>query len=135
MWRVLLVVLLLAFQFVGAGQNARDVILIESQMVQTAEWINQNLPADAVLAVHDIGAIGYFTQNPLIDLAGLITPDVVDFIRDEAQLAVYLDSMNAEYLVTFPGWYPQLIESKQPIFQAGLARFPFDDNMTVYLWK
>ena len=135
LWKTLLVVLVVAFQWVGAIQNARDVILIETQMVKTAQWINENLPSGTTLAVHDIGAIGYFTQNPLIDLAGLITPDVVPIIRDEVRLAEYLNATNAEYLVTFPSWYPQLITGRPSVFQAGLARFPFDDNMSVYKWK
>lgn len=135
LWRTLLVVLLAAFQWVGAAQNARDVIFIETQMVRTAQWVNDNLPADAVLAVHDIGAIGYFTQNPLIDLAGLVTPDVVPFIRDEARLTDYLYSEQAGYLVTFPGWYPQMVEERTVLFEAGLERFPFDEDMTVYRWK
>ena len=135
LWRALLVVLVFVFQWIGARQNAEDVILIETQMVQTAQWINENLPTDAVLAVHDIGAIGYFTKNPIIDLAGLITPDVVPFIRDEARLTEFINSTNTEYLVTFPSWYPQLIKTKQPVFQAGSAIFPYDDNMTVYRWK
>lgn len=134
-WRTLLVVLVIAFQWVGANQNARDVVLIETQMVRTAQWINENLPADTVLAVHDIGAIGYFTQNPFVDLAGLITPEIVPFIRDEAKLAKYLDSTSAEYLVTFPSWYPRLVEGRSAVFRGGLARFPFDDNMSVYRWR
>ena len=135
LWQTLLIILVLAFQWVGANQNAQDVILIETQMVQTAQWVNENLPVESKLAVHDIGAIGFFTQNPIIDLAGLVTPDVVSFIRDEAELANYLDSANADYLITFPSWYPQLIDGLSPVFQAGHARFPFDDNMTVYKWK
>lgn len=134
-WRTLLVVLVIAFQWVGANQNARDVVLIETQMVRTAQWINENLPADTVLAVHDIGAIGYFTQNPFVDLAGLITPEIVPFIRDEAKLAKHLDSTSAEYLVTFPSWYPRLVEGRSAVFRGGLARFPFDDNMSVYRWR
>ena len=135
LWQTLVVVLVVAFQWVGARQNAQDIILIESQMVKTAQWINENLPSNAILAVHDIGAIGYFTSNSIIDLAGLITPDVVPFIRDESKLASYIDDAGAEYLVTFPSWYPQLIEGKEAIFQSGLEIFPFDDNMTVYRWK
>jgi len=135
LWRTLLVILVIAFQWVGATQNAKDVILIETQMVRTAQWVNENLPADATLAVHDIGAIGYFTQNPLVDLAGLITPDVVPFIRDEVRLAEYLKTTNTDYLVTFPTWYPQLVSDRSPAFQAGLPAFPFDDNMSIYRWK
>jgi hypothetical protein len=135
LWQVLAIFMVFAFQWVGASQNAQDVILIETQMVRTAQWMNENLPSSAVVAVHDIGAIGYFTQNPLIDLAGLVTPDVVHFIRDEAQLAVHLNSTNAKYLVTFPSWYPQLVEGRVVVFQAGLTDFPFDDNMSVYRWR
>ena len=135
LWQTLLIVLVIAFQWVGANQNARDVILIETQMVRTAQWVNENLPVDSRLAVHDIGAIGYFTQNPLIDLAGLVTPEVVSFIRDEARLAGYLNSTGADYLITFPSWYPKLSDERSPIFQAGVDGFPFDENMTVYRWK
>lgn len=135
LWQTLLIVLILTFQWIGARQNAQDVILIETQMVRTAQWINENLPPDAVLAVHDIGAIGYFTPNPLIDLAALVTPDVVDFIRDEARLAEYMDASQAEYLVTFPGWYPQLTKYLAVVSKAGLAEFPFEEDMTVYRWK
>jgi hypothetical protein len=135
LWQTLLVVLVIVFQGIGAMQNAQDVIFIETQMVRTAQWMNENLPPDAVLAVHDIGAIGYFTQNPLIDLAGLITPNVVPFIRDETRLAEYLDSTSAGYLITFPNWYPQLVEGRSALFSAGSVEFPFNDNMSVYQWR
>lgn len=134
-WLTLLVVLVGAFQWMGAGQNAQDVVFVETQMVQTAKWINENVPSDAVLGVHDIGAIGYFTQNPILDLAGLITPDVVSFIRDESKLGVYLDNTDAEYLVTFPDWYPQLIAGKKRVFEAVDPLYPFEDRMNVFLLK
>ena len=135
LWQVLIIVLLLSFQWVGAKQNAEDVIFIETQMVRTAQWINENIPPNALLAVHDIGAIGYFTENPLIDLAGLVTPDVVDFIRDESRLTDYLNSTSADFLVSFPSGYPQMVEGAMVVFRAGLAEFPFNDNMSVYRWR
>lgn len=135
LWRTLAAFLVIAFQWIGANQNARDVVMIETQMVRVAQWMNENLPADSVLAVHDIGAIGYFTQNPLIDLAGLVSPDVVPFLRDEAKLAEYLNSTGADYLVTFPSWYPELTKARAVVYQAGLAKFPFDDNISVYRWR
>ena len=134
-WQVMTVVLIFSFQIVGAYQNAYDVIWIESQMVRTAQWVNENLPPETVLAVHDIGAIGYFSENPLIDLAGLITPEVVPFIRDETRLAAYIDSTPAEYMISFPSLYPQLTSRHTSAFEAGLEEFPFNENMNVYLWK
>ncbi|HAV76681.1 MAG TPA: hypothetical protein DCX53_04925 [Anaerolineae bacterium] len=132
LWRTLTVFLVIAFQWVGANQNAQDVVFVETQLVETAQWINENLPADAILGVHDIGAIGYFTQNPIIDLAGLITPDVVPFIRDEMRLGEYLTESNAGYLVTFPNWYPRLIVGQTHVFEARNPLYPFSDRMNVF---
>jgi hypothetical protein len=133
-WLALVVILVVAFQWVGANQNTQDVIFVETQMVNTAQWINGNLPSDSILGVHDIGAVGYFTRNPILDLAGLITPDVVPFIRDEMRLSEYLGAENAEFLVTFPGWYPQLIVGQTRLFEAEGTLYPYEDKMTVYRW-
>ena len=134
LWQTTLIVLVLGFQWVGASQNAQDVVFVETQMVNTANWINDNLPSDAVLGVHDIGAVGYFTQNPILDLAGLISPDAVPFIRDEIRLGEYLDSKNTQYLITFPGWYPQLSASHSQLFEAVNSLYPYSDRMSVYRW-
>lgn len=137
LWQITIVVLAIAFEFIGARQNAYDVFWIESEMVTTAKWIEQNIPPDARLAVHDIGALGYFVENPLVDMAGLISPEVVPFIRNQERLAEYLDSKEVDYLVAFPGLYPRLTAQKESLFEAGLEFEPvhFDENMQVYRWR
>jgi hypothetical protein len=132
-WQVLTLLLTLAFQLIGAQQNAKDVLWIETEMVRTAEWVEQNVPADAQLAVHDIGALGYYVQNPIIDLAGLTTPEIVPFIRDEARLAQYLDSNSVDYLITFPSFYPRLASQAELLFEAGQPQF--DENIQVFRWR
>jgi len=136
-WQVVTVVLCLAFGFIGARQNASDVRWVESEMVAAAKWVNQNIPPDARLAVHDIGALGFYVQNPVVDMAGLITPDVVPFIRDESRLAQYLDSQAVDYLVTFPSFYPQLTSQRELLFEAGLEFQPgsLGESIGVYRWK
>jgi hypothetical protein len=135
LWQSLVVALILVFQWVGAEQYARDVVFVETQMVETAQWISENLPPNAILGVHDIGAIGYFTQNPILDLAGLISTDVVPFIRDEMSLGEYLDTEHARFLVTFPAWYPQLTRGRSQLFESGNVLYPQEDRMAVYLWN
>lgn len=137
LWQITIVVLAIAFEFVGARQNAYDVYWIESEMVTTAKWVEENVPADARLAVHDIGALGYHVENPLIDMAGLISPEVVDFIRDEDRLAEYLDANSVDYLIAFPSLYPQLTSQRESLFEAGLEFAPlqFDENMQVFHWR
>jgi hypothetical protein len=136
-WQVTVIVLTFTFQFIGARQNAYDIFWIESEMVTTAQWVQENLPSDARLAVHDIGALGYYVQNPIVDMAGLITPEVVPFIRDEDQLAEYLDANSVDYLIAFPSLYPQITAQRDSLFEAGLEfdQLHFDENMQVFRWR
>jgi hypothetical protein len=118
-WLALLVIFGVSMYAYGAYVYAQDVTWIESEMVQTARWTRQNLPSQARVAVHDIGALGYFaSQYQIIDLAGLVSPEVVPFIRDEDQLARYLDEQGATHLIIFPDWYPVLASKCQPIYEA-----------------
>ena len=135
LWQMITIALCLAFTYVGARQNANDVFWIESEMVATARWVEQNIPPDARLAVHDIGALGFYVQNPIVDMAGLITPDVVPFIRDEPQLEEYLNSNSVDYLITFPSFYPQLTSERELVFKAGSGFSLLGENMGVYRWK
>jgi hypothetical protein len=136
-WRSSIVMLLLAFIPRGAQIYAKDVAVIESEMVVTAKWAATNLPQDSVIAAHDIGALGYFDDHKLIDLAGLISPDVIPFIRDEPQLANYLNRNGASYLIAFPDFYPLLTGSAQNVFVTNsfITRSFGQENMAVYLWK
>jgi hypothetical protein len=106
-------------------------------MVETAQWINENIPKGAVVGAHDIGGLGYFGRREIIDLAGLITPDVIPFIRDESQIAAYLNQKGAQYLVTFPSWYPDLVLGLPVVYESrGDYSSLFGmDRMTVYLWE
>ena len=137
LWQVTIVVLAIAFEFIGARQNADDVYWIESEMVATAKWVQQNVPPNARLAVHDIGALGYYVENPLVDMAGLISPEVVPFIRDENRLAEYLNANSVDFLIAFPSLYPQLTSQRASLFEAGYKSGPvqFDENMQVYRWR
>jgi len=137
LWSVSTGILCLIFGFIAARQNAYDVYWIESEMVTTAKWVEENIPPYAILAVHDIGVLGYYVQNPILDLAGLITPDVVPFIRDEDQLAEYLNTNSADYLIVFVSDYPNLTSQRMPVFVGGLEYDPvgIENNMKVYKWK
>jgi hypothetical protein len=98
------VVLNLAFLGLGARAYANDVAFIQGEMVAVARWLENNVTPGSLIAVHDIGAIGYFTPRPLLDLAGLVTPEVIPFITDEARLVEFMQQQGADYVVFFPDW-------------------------------
>jgi hypothetical protein len=135
-WRLAAGLVLMAFWLLGARNYARDVAIIESEMVATADWIADYLPAGSLVAAHDIGALGYFGGHELVDLAGLISPEVIPFLKDETRLAGYLDERNVEYLVTFPDWYTSLASGLSVVYSTGAPYAPMlgEKNMTVYKW-
>ena len=135
-WQISIILVTLLFFGLGARSYGEDVGLIESEMVVTAKWVSQNIPAGAVIAAHDIGALGYFDNHELIDLAGLVSPEVIPFMRDESQLAVFLNRRGANYLIAFPAFYPKLTRTAKPVFVSGGKFAPLlgEQNMAVYDW-
>lgn len=41
------------------------------------EWLSQNSPAGSVVAALDIGAVGYASDRPVLDLMGLVSPEIL----------------------------------------------------------
>ncbi|MBN1937836.1 MAG: hypothetical protein JW934_24490 [Anaerolineae bacterium] len=132
----ILALLLLGFLVLGAHAFATDLAIINGEMVQIALWLNENTPPDALIAAHDIGAIGYFAQRPLLDLAGLVTPEIIPFIRDQRRLLEFIIEQKADYVVTFPSWYGQIAADERLVlrYQADceLTRAQGGDDMAVY---
>ncbi|GAP20939.1 hypothetical protein [Leptolinea tardivitalis] len=136
-WLSALAAVTLTFFVMGLAAFRTDVGIIETEMVQTARWLRDNTPAGSRLAVHDIGAIGYFSNRDVVDLAGLVNPEVIPIMRDEDQLAAYLNRKDVDYLVTFPAWYPKMTSHARQVYQTGGKISPLSggENMTVYAWK
>ncbi len=135
-WRLAAGCVLVAFWVLGALHYAQDVAFIESEMVATAKWVSADVPQNARVAAHDIGALGYFGGHELVDLAGLVSPEVIPFLRDEDLIAAYLNAQGVTYLVTFPDWYQHLTSGLSPVFTTGApyARALGELNMAVYRW-
>jgi len=93
------------FASMSVGTFVEDLNTINRLMVQPAIWVKENTPQDAIIAAHDIGALGYFSERKLVDLAGLINPEVIPIIRNEAALKEFLEQKNTEYIVVFRDWY------------------------------
>lgn len=119
----------------GGITYSRDTAYVEEQMVDTASWISKHIPATDNIAAHDIGALGYFCQNNIIDLAGLITPEIIPIMHNNPLILSYLNSHDVKYLVAFPNWKPELTFKSSELFT---ANHNFDDHqfdLTVYQWR
>jgi hypothetical protein len=107
---------------------AHSVADIENMQVRIGHWLAENTEPGDVLALNDIGAIGYLADREIIDLGGLIDPQVLPVIEgkgpgeSDRPLANYLAVLKPDYLVIFPNWYPQLAEflRAKPVYQVRL---------------
>jgi hypothetical protein len=136
-WLTAFVILSISFWYLGGISYAKDVAFIETQMVETAKWIQANTTTHTLLAVHDIGAIGYFSERKFVDLAGLVNPEIIPFIRDEPKIAEYLNRNNVDLLVCFPNWYPELTQNLVVIYQAQEMQYAsgYGEFLSVYEWS
>lgn len=136
-WSAIAGFTLLFFLIFGARSFALDVGVINTEMVEAARWVNKNTPENAIIAAHDIGALGYYGGRKIRDLAGLISPEVIPFLWDDDRLAQYLDDENVDYLYTFKDWYPDLVRELEIAYQGNgeySAKFGFEKT-AVYYWK
>jgi hypothetical protein len=83
-------------------------------MLDLALWVKQNTPDDALIALHDIGAVGYFSRRRMVDLVGLTNPEVSAYYWDsrakrpfkpgERNVIEYLRVKKPDYLIMIPDW-------------------------------
>jgi hypothetical protein len=92
--------------------HGRNVFSINHQHVAMAEWIKRNTPPDAVIAAHDIGALGAVSQRRIVDIFGLVTPAMIHRVTQiiptlGSETGWYLPRIRdcrATYLVGYPAW-------------------------------
>ena len=122
----------------GSTRLAQGVANVADSDVALARWISQHLPADAVLAVQDVGALGYFTANPLVDLSGLVTPQAQALVRaarspqdpmGAAGMKQLLEETRPDFVICFPNWFPPLTREGGGLRH--LATWEIPDNITM----
>lgn len=70
------------------GRNAFiwDVLNINDQHVVIGKYVNEHTPPGSVIATHDIGALAYFGDRPVVDMIGLVTPELSPFCHNHGKL-------------------------------------------------
>ena len=61
----------------------------------------------------------------MLDLAGLITPEIIPYLPNDQAMADYILQSNADYLVTAPGWPYTLVTNAPDVTH---------QYQTGYLW-
>lgn len=86
---------------VGSVKNINDM------QVNTAHWIRENSTEADLIAVNDIGAIGFLSGRRVLDTVGLVEPAITEHYLNGGKLSTYLAEQRPRYVVVFPTWYPE----------------------------
>jgi hypothetical protein len=73
--------------------------------VNIGHWMAENTPEDAVFATHDAGAVRFISNRTMIDLAGLVSPDIIHGNMTPQQTLIYLREHGCNYFVYFNAWF------------------------------
>ena len=94
--------------------------------VHLGHWVRDNVPAASRIALNDVGAIAYISRRPVIDLMGLVTPEIIPYRRQgEAGVIRYVAERCPDFVIVFPTWFPRLTarpDALEPIYRVRLAR-------------
>jgi hypothetical protein len=83
---------------------------IAGQHVAAAKWVEEHTTAQDILASHDVGAIGYFTKRPVIDLVGLVTPEIYPLMHDQKLVWQYARAQGANVFIIYNRLNPTFYE-------------------------
>jgi hypothetical protein len=120
---------------------AQDVSNINEMHVDIGRWVVENTPQDAVLALNDIGAITYVSERRIVDLAGLVTPQVVPMLHapDRAsRLVAFMAEQGVDYVIIFPNWFPDLADRDdllEPLHRVTLERRTITGGTTMVVYR
>jgi len=69
--------------------------------IAAADYIREQIPQGEICAAFDVGALRYYGQRPLVDLGGLVNPDLIEWYQT-GRLEQYLLESNVDCLAV-PG--------------------------------
>ncbi|HAY33146.1 MAG TPA: hypothetical protein PK536_08785 [Ignavibacteria bacterium] len=112
---VFLILFSFIYYFVYAVALGKNVDNINSQQVKLAEWVQYNVRRNETIAVNDIGAITFLSNNRVIDMAGLITPEILRYRTyswdDNLDSVNYLLKKNdVAYIIIYDHWFKEYLE-------------------------
>jgi hypothetical protein len=91
----------------GSGTYANNVRNINECDVDAAMYLSKIASPGDVLAVNDIGALGYYSKMEIFDLKGLASPEItVEMMNNDSLTFEYLlKNKRVDYFVIDPGWF------------------------------
>lgn len=113
--------------FTFARYYHSNISVVKNQQMAMAEWVNANLPEDALVAVHDVGVMRYVGNRHTYDVVGLTTQHNASAWRQGVgTLYEHMAHTQPSYFAIYPDvlGLPFLVEAG--VYGEELARFEIE---------
>jgi len=87
---------------------AEQTHYISIRQVATAKWLRDHTPEGSIIATHDVGAIGFYSNRKILDVAGLINPEFIKRLNDidfSQFMTNEMKKYNVSYIAFLREWY------------------------------
>jgi tetratricopeptide (TPR) repeat protein len=122
--KIIFYILLAITYFIGIKNYEDNKELYASQckyiydrQVKAAKWIKENTNENDVIATHDVGAIGFYSDRKIVDVVGLVTPELIKSINDKDYSEVitkYMKDKGVTYVAFMKEWCR--VSNQNPVF-------------------
>ena len=118
---------LLALASAARLRSVRAPILVmqyveDEGRVPMALWLRDNVPPGQRILLEPIGYVGYYAGHPLLDMIGLVSPEVLPSYRQPKPLADIIDRYRPEWLLLRDGEIGMLNQQDSAILAGRYAK-------------
>jgi len=140
---LLAAVLLLAggSQVAGATASLGHVRVKQAGYVAAGRWLAEHTPPGSTAGLFEVGLVGYYSERPIVDFLGLVTPGVESYLV-EHDYAGMMEAYHPDFYIRnpdFDGWQMTTDILGSDYFQrhyAPAAETPRDGSspLVIYRW-
>ncbi|MCX8057639.1 MAG: tetratricopeptide repeat protein [Ignavibacteria bacterium] len=95
--------------FLGKYHNERHI--------KIGKWLRENTTENDVIATHDIGALAFYSNRKIVDMVGLVNPEIIEYLKDKNSTAFLKDHFiknKVTYFATMRNWFEAV--NQNPVF-------------------
>jgi len=128
-------------QYIWLKTLSANINDINRVQVTVGKWVDNNINKNEIIALNDIGAITYYSDNKIFDTVGLVSPEILEKYKGQTKqqkeeiLWNYIKEKKFDYIIILPSWYPNISKKSEleEKYRVKLDNYSIvDDDMVIY---
>lgn len=118
---LVIIVTTLVFSFNEIPKNSNDITFLgkyhNERHINIGKWLKENTEETDIIATHDIGALAFYSDRKIVDMVGLVNPEIIDYLRDKNSTSFLKDHFiknNVTYFASMRNWFEAV--NQNPVY-------------------